>query len=40
MGIPEEFDDFCEEFKATKAASWLKTYIREMRQSYEETGAA
>lgn len=31
MGIPEEFDDFVEEFKATKAVSWLKTYIREMR---------
>lgn len=40
MGIPEEFDDFVEEFKATKAVSWLKTYIREMRASYEETGAA
>ena len=30
-----ELGDFEQEFKATKAASVLKIYVREMRQSYE-----
>lgn len=32
--IPEEFEDFKTEFKATKAQCVLKTYVREMRTSY------
>lgn len=40
MGIPEEFEDFSQEFKATKAVSWLRTFMREMRESFEADGAA
>lgn len=34
-GIQEELDDFIQEFKAVKACSYLKTYIREVRECYE-----
>jgi hypothetical protein len=32
--IPEEFDEFITDFKVTKAASIIKTFVREMRESY------
>lgn len=35
MGLTEEFDDFCQEFKATKSQSYLKQYVREIREAYD-----
>lgn len=35
LAIPEEFDDFVTDFKATKAQCYLKTYLREVREAYE-----
>lgn len=35
MGLPEEADDFIQEFKATKAQSYLKTYVRELREQFD-----
>ena len=40
MGLQEETDDFLQEFKAVKAESYLKIYIREMRESYLAKGEA
>ena len=40
MCDPEEFDAFCQDFKVTKAVSWLQTYIREMQESFEQNGIA
>ena len=35
LGMQEETDDFIEDFKATKAQSLLKIYVREVRESYD-----
>ena len=35
MGLPEEFDDFTQEFKATKAQSFVKSYVRVMRETFD-----
>jgi len=33
LAIQEELEDFIQEFKAVKAESYLKIYVREMRES-------
>jgi tubulin monoglycylase TTLL3/8 len=35
LAIPEEFDDFVTDFKATKAQSYLKIYLREIREAFD-----
>ena len=35
LGLPEETDDFVQDFKATKAQGYLKTYLREMREAFD-----
>jgi tubulin monoglycylase TTLL3/8 len=35
LGMQEETDDFIEDFKATKAQSLLKIYVREIREAYD-----
>lgn len=36
LGLQEETDDFIEDFKATKAQSLLKIYVREIREAFDQ----
>jgi len=36
LGLPEETDDFITDFKATKAQNYLKIFIREIRECFDE----
>ena len=38
LAIGEELEDFMQEFKQVKAVSYLKKYVREMREAFEENG--
>lgn len=36
LGMQEDLDDFIEEFKAVKAESYVKIFVKEMRESMGE----
>ena len=36
LAIPEEMDDWITDFKATKASCYLKTYLREVREAFDD----
>ena len=38
LAIKDELDDFIQEFKQVKAVSYLKIYVREMREAFEKSG--
>ena len=38
LAIGEELDDFIQEFKQVKAVSWMKIYVREMREAFAASG--
>ena len=39
LAIKEELDDFIQEFKQVKAVSYIKIYVREMREAFEKSGS-
>lgn len=36
LGLPEETHDFISDFKATKAQCFIKIFVREMREAFDE----
>ena len=36
LGITEEIEDFITDFKATKAQNYLKIYLREIRECFDQ----
>jgi len=40
LAITEELDDFIQEFKQVKAVSYLKIYVREMREAFMRSGSS
>lgn len=39
LTISEEVEDFETDFKLTKAQCWLKRYVRELRQAFDQGGS-
>jgi len=39
LGLPEETDDFITDFKATKAQNYLKIFVREIREAFDNGSA-
>jgi hypothetical protein len=35
LGLPEETEDFIQDFKSTKAQCYLKIYLREIREAFD-----